>query len=218
VDARCFAATKARLPADLTFTNDGHDEGFVIDTLLDGGVGIDRGKTVSRFTSGDTFLGTGPRWHCTVRSCDVCIQAITLPRPLLTAVAATALAVFPNTAISVEHAGSDRRDARPHAVVQAVNFIEEHAHRDISLADIAAAASVTTRSIQLAFQRHLETTPMAYLRRVRLDHAHRQLQAADPARDTVTAVARQWGFSSASRFAAHYRAAYGVPPSHALQR
>lgn len=90
--------------------------------------------------------------------------------------------------------------------------------RRTEFTDIAAAASVTTRSIQLAFQRHLETTPMAYLRRVRLDHAHRQLQAADPARDTVTAVARQWGFSSASRFAAHYRAAYGVPPSHALQR
>jgi AraC-like DNA-binding protein len=57
---------------------------------------------------------------------------------------------------------------------------------------------------------------MAYLRRVRLGHAHLELLAADPARLTVTAIAYRWGFPSASRFAAQYRAAYGTPPSRAL--
>jgi AraC-like DNA-binding protein len=54
------------------------------------------------------------------------------------------------------------------------------------------------------------------LRRVRLERAHRDLQAADPARQTVTAIAYRWGFPSSSRFAAHYRQVYGVTPSRTL--
>jgi AraC-like DNA-binding protein len=46
---------------------------------------------------------------------------------------------------------------------------------------------------------------------------HRQLQAADPDHDSVTAVAYRWGFSSPSRFATYYRRAYGVPPSQTLR-
>ena len=70
--------------------------------------------------------------------------------------------------------------------------------------------------MQLAFRRHLDTTPLGYLRRVRLDYAHRQLAAADPRYESVTAVAYRWGFSS-SRFAAYYRQAYGVLPSQTLR-
>jgi AraC-like DNA-binding protein/quercetin dioxygenase-like cupin family protein len=130
--------------------------------------------------------------------------------------AATAFAVFPHTAVT-ELTAADRHDAHPAAVHQAVSFIEANAGRDITLADVAAAAHVSTRAVQLAFRRHLNTTPMAYLRRVRLDQARRQLQAADPARQTVTAVAYRWGFSSASRFTAYYRDAYGVLPSQTLK-
>jgi hypothetical protein len=70
----------------------------------------------------------------------------------------------------------------------------------------------------LAFRRHLDTTPLGYLRRVRLEHAHRQLTAADPARESVTAVAYRWGFSSPPQFTARYRAAYGIAPSHTLRQ
>jgi transcriptional regulator GlxA family with amidase domain len=59
---------------------------------------------------------------------------------------------------------------------------------------------------------------MAYLRRVRLEHVHRDLLGADPTRTTVAAVAARWGFHNHSRFAAHYQAAYGLLPSQALHR
>ena len=129
---------------------------------------------------------------------------------------ATALATFPNNSLT-EPAIDERRDSRPVTLRRAITFIDEHAHLDITLADIAAAASVTIRAIQLAFRRHLDTTPLAYLRRVRLDHAHRQLIAADPGQESVAAVASRWGFTSPSRFAAYYRAAYGIPPSLTLR-
>jgi AraC-like DNA-binding protein len=131
--------------------------------------------------------------------------------------AAAALTVFPNTAMTAAQVPGPGRLA-PAAVRRAVAFIDEHASGDISAADIAAAAHVTIRAVQLAFRRHLDTTPSAYLRRVRLDHAHQQLCAASPGEGvTVTEIARRWGFASPSQFAARYRDSYGVPPSRTLR-
>jgi AraC-like DNA-binding protein/anti-anti-sigma regulatory factor len=103
-------------------------------------------------------------------------------------------------------------------VERAVAFIEERARDDIGVADIAAAAFVTVRAVQLAFRHHLHTTPLGYLRQVRLERAHDQLLAADPDGTTVTAVAADWHFSNASRFSCYYRAAYGVPPAQTMHQ
>lgn len=130
--------------------------------------------------------------------------------------AAVTLAAYPSTA-RAEPAAQERRDAHPDTLRRAVAFIEAHPRRDLTVADIAEAAHVTPRAVQLAFRRHLDTTPMAYLRRVRLDHAHRELSRARPGDTTVTAVAGRWGFLDASRFAATYRAAYGSSPSETLR-
>jgi AraC-like DNA-binding protein len=131
--------------------------------------------------------------------------------------AATALSAFPNNSVR-EPTGEERRDAHPTTLRRAVGFIDDNAHLDISAADIAAAAHVTIRTLQLAFRRHLDTTPMAYLRRVRLEHAHRELLHADPATATVGAVAARWGIMGHSRFTSQYRAAFGVTPSSTLKR
>jgi AraC-like DNA-binding protein len=100
---------------------------------------------------------------------------------------------------------------------RAMEFIDEFAGSDISAADIAAGAHVTLRAVQHAFQRNLGTTPMAYLRRVRLDRARQELRAASPAHTTVTQIANRWGFPSPSRFTAHYRSAYGELPRDTLR-
>ncbi|XVU28884.1 helix-turn-helix transcriptional regulator [Actinoplanes sp. CA-054009] len=132
--------------------------------------------------------------------------------------AAAALTAFPNTALH-DPTIEDRHDAHPASLRRAVCFIDDHAGRDIGPADIAAAAHVTIRALQLAFRRHLGTTPTAYVRRVRLQHAHDALRAADPADGTrVGDIAARWGFLNHSRFAADYRAAYGVAPSQTLRR
>ncbi|MEV4711206.1 helix-turn-helix transcriptional regulator [Micromonospora sp. NPDC049374] len=129
--------------------------------------------------------------------------------------AASALAVFPNTTAGWPSA-TDRRAATTATLRRATAFIEEYADRDIGAADIAAAAQVSLRTLQLAFRRHLDTTPMAHLRRVRLDRAHRDLMQADPRQETVSAIASRWGFLSHSRFTARYHATYGFPPSRTL--
>jgi AraC-like DNA-binding protein len=164
------------------------------------------------------------RWAAAVRYVDDLLaspDAAASPLIITSAarlLAATALTVFPNTALTpaAPRDRRDRRDASAATVRRATAFIDEHAGQDITVTDIAAAACVTVRATQLAFRRELDATPMAYLRSVRLARAHRDLMDAAPGQETVTAVAYRWGFSSASRFSARYRETYGVSPKQTL--
>ena len=131
--------------------------------------------------------------------------------------AATVLVAFPNS-WDTDPAARDRTDASTATLRRAIAFIDEHAARDISVADVAAAAHVTTRAVQIAFRRHYGTTPAGSLRRVRLDRARQDLLAADPARESVTAVAYRWGFASPGQFTAAYQQAYGVTPDQTLRQ
>ena len=84
--------------------------------------------------------------------------------------------------------------------------------------DAVAAAHVTGRALQYAFRRHLDTTPLAHLRQIRLSHAHQDLMNADPNHGaTVTEIAARWGFHHAGRFATLYREAYGSSPPRTLR-
>jgi AraC-like DNA-binding protein len=132
-------------------------------------------------------------------------------------VAASALTTFPNTTLSAGYLPGPGYVA-PATVRRAVAFIDGHASLPITVSDVADAACVGPRALQLAFSRHLGMTPKAYVRRVRLEAAHRELQAADPtAGDTVAAIALRWGFPKPDRFAAAYRTEFGVLPSHTLR-
>ena len=130
--------------------------------------------------------------------------------------AASVLAAFPNTALT-EPTGADRQDAHPAALRRALAYLEDHADQPVTVAGVAAAAHVTVRALQYAFRRHLDTTPLAHLRRVRLAHAHRDLVGADPATGTtVTEIAARWGFYHPGRFAALYRQSHDRSPHRTL--
>jgi AraC-like DNA-binding protein len=131
-------------------------------------------------------------------------------------IAAAALAALPSNAV-FDPTALDRRDARPQTVRRAIAYIESDPLRDMAVGDIAAAACVTVRALQLAFRRHLGCTPMEYVRRIRLDGAHRELATADPAQTSVAAVAARWGFVNGGRFAALHRSVYGTTPTQALR-
>ncbi|MEU4730575.1 AraC family transcriptional regulator [Streptomyces sp. NPDC023588] len=109
--------------------------------------------------------------------------------------------------------------ALPSAVRRAANFCAEHAGEPISVADMAQAARVGVRSLREGFRTHMATTPLAYLRSVRLDLARRDLLAVGEghASKTVTDVALRWGFTHLGRFAGHYRKAYGETPSQTVR-
>ncbi|SCF00559.1 Helix-turn-helix domain-containing protein [Micromonospora haikouensis] len=128
---------------------------------------------------------------------------------------AVALSTFPNTTMTEAPTRSPGAVA-PAAVRRAVAYIEEHADQPLTVTEVAAGLGV--RALQQAFRRYLDTTPMLYLRRVRLERVHRDLQAAEPGEGlTVAVVAVRYGFVHLGRFATQYRQAYGQPPSHTLR-
>jgi AraC-like DNA-binding protein len=102
------------------------------------------------------------------------------------------------------------------AVRRAVAYIEQRAGDPIGVHDIAAAARLSTRGLQAAFQRYQQTTPMNYLRQTRMQRAHADLRAASPQDTTVAAVASRWGFVNLGRFSADYRRLYGEFPREVL--
>lgn len=129
---------------------------------------------------------------------------------------ATALETFPNSTLATNNGNTVH--ASPDAVRRAVAFIEDNAAGDVDLTAVADAAHVGPRALQRAFRRSMDTTPLGYLRSVRLDRAHEDLRAADPTDgSTVGSVALRWGFGHPGRFAADYRARFGRSPSDTLR-
>jgi AraC-like DNA-binding protein len=107
---------------------------------------------------------------------------------------------------------------RPPAVRRAIAYLEAAAAEDIRIGDVAAAARLSPRALQEAFRKYLDTTPMAYLKRIRLARAHADLRKASVEDGvTVAAVAYQWGFGNLGRFSAEYRREFGRSPSEVLR-
>ncbi|MFC4242106.1 helix-turn-helix domain-containing protein [Gryllotalpicola reticulitermitis] len=104
------------------------------------------------------------------------------------------------------------------AIRRAVAFVESNADQPITVGDIAAAARLSVRGLQLGFQRCFGVTPMAYLRIVRLEAARAELLAADGSDDGVATIARRWAFANPGRFAALYRARFDERPADTLRR
>lgn len=122
----------------------------------------------------------------------------------------TTLATFATT-MTDSLQRTPQRTGAPLTVRRALAYIDENAHLPITIDDVASASFISTRGLQYAFRRALDMTPTDALRRARLDGAHRDLERGEGA--SVRAVARRWGFSHPSRFAAAYREAYGASPA-----
>lgn len=112
----------------------------------------------------------------------------------------------------------DERLGAPRAIRTAIEIIEEEAHLPLTLSTIAARSHISVRALQQGFQRYLDTSPMSYLREVRLQRAHQMLLRSDPSTVTVASVAYQWGFTNLGRFAAAHAARYRETPAQTLRR
>jgi AraC-like DNA-binding protein len=196
--------------------------------VLDAGAVADHAAAVAGVDpDGLAFLGMRPvspdlarHWYATVAH----VRDHVLPHadavgPLVLAdafdrLATAVLTAFPNTS---------RADTRPGsvpstAVRRAAEHIEAHAGGPVGPVDLAAAAGVPYRDLRHAFRLRHGRSPARQLWRTRLDGAHRDLLAADPAHATVAGIAARWGFPDPARFAVIYHAAYGRTPQQTLSR
>jgi AraC-like DNA-binding protein len=106
---------------------------------------------------------------------------------------------------------------RPGAVRDAMDIIESGPHLPLTTSTLASQCHVSVRTLQEGFRRHLGMSPMAYLRVVRLQRAHRDLRSADADHSTVACIAHRWGFTHLGRFAAAHKEMFGETPQHVLR-
>jgi AraC-like DNA-binding protein/tetratricopeptide (TPR) repeat protein len=117
-------------------------------------------------------------------------------------------------------AGLDNSSDRlllPRSVRRAVEAMYANVGRAWTVAELAAVAGVSSRTLQRQFLAFLRKTPGATLRDISFEHARRELlQGAAGAK--IMDIALRSGFLHGGRFSAEYRSRYGETPSQTLKR
>ena len=107
---------------------------------------------------------------------------------------------------------------KPAYIRKAQAYIDENAHESIAPSDIAKMIGTSPRTLYAGFKRYLGTTPMAYLRSMRLDKTYKALQIADPLGKTVSEIALEYGFVHLGHFSKSFKNRFGEMPSQILKK
>lgn len=100
-------------------------------------------------------------------------------------------------------------------VQQMLAFIHMHYAEEVTLADIAGAASISRSEAGRCFQSYMGCSPVDALIRHRLQKAHGMLHDTT---HTLQEISHACGFNSVNYFSRQFRKHYGYAPSHAHQR
>ncbi|HEV8389074.1 MAG TPA: helix-turn-helix domain-containing protein [Dongiaceae bacterium] len=104
----------------------------------------------------------------------------------------------------------------PGDLVRTLAWLRPRLDQRVRLDVLAQIAGVRPRTLETHFRTFLGTTPVGWVRKMRLRNARQSL--LDAKGGTVTDVALASGFNQFGRFAAQYRAEFGELPSQTLQR
>lgn len=89
-------------------------------------------------------------------------------------------------------------------------LIKQHLDEPMDVSRLARWAHLSPSRLHALFQEHLGTTPMRYVRSLRLDEARRRLAGTT---EPVQIVAAATGFVSPFHFSRAFRQAFGLSPS-----
>jgi len=114
---------------------------------------------------------------------------------------------LPGTRTGAAATVDERNRAR---VGRAVAYVAEHHARPLDVATLAAVAGLSPSRFTALFRAHTGTSPMGYVRKVRVDHARRLLADVDL---SIKEVAARVGFDDAFHFSKVFRAVDGLAPT-----
>ncbi|NJC74209.1 helix-turn-helix domain-containing protein [Planosporangium thailandense] len=90
-----------------------------------------------------------------------------------------------------------------------LRWMQDNADIDLTLADIADHAAMSTRTLNRRFREQTGTTPLEWLHRTRIRQAQHLLEATD---HPVDRIARQVGFGSPTAFRDRFKRVVGTSP------
>lgn len=103
----------------------------------------------------------------------------------------------------------------PFYIRRAEDFMRRHLPDQLCVEDIAVYAGVSARTLYAGFRTYRKSSVMAYLRDLRLDRVHEELEGSQV---SVTEAAIRWGFSHLGRFSKDYKQRFGFSPSMVQRR
>jgi LacI family transcriptional regulator len=94
-------------------------------------------------------------------------------------------------------------------VTKALQFIRDHAHENMMVMNVASAAALSRRALEIKFRREIGCSIYEHIRRVRTDQIVRLLVETDL---QVGQIAESLGFSDMQHFARYFRAGKQISP------
>jgi len=107
-------------------------------------------------------------------------------------------------------------ERRKKLVDRACELMLGHADEPLSILEVCSRLGTSRRKLNYCFQDVLGTTPIKYLRSLRLNSVRRALRQAAPG-ETIQDIASHWGFWHLSQFAQDYKHLFGELPSATLR-
>ncbi|MEU1646541.1 GlxA family transcriptional regulator [Micromonospora zamorensis] len=142
---------------------------------------------------------------------DLCLHIVQRDYGVAVAADAARLAVAPlhRPGGQAQYIVRNRATRRTSTLQRALSWIEANAYRDLTLADIAAAAGMSVRTLTRRFKDETGQSPMQWVSGVRIRHAQDLLETTD---HTVDRIAAQTGFPTTSNFRFQFGQLLGVTP------
>jgi AraC family ethanolamine operon transcriptional activator len=205
-----------------------HDWCSIFVPTVDLASGSDRGepslaseKVTSRITRPNRQ--TADRFRTSVL--ELMSVAATYPQfesSLASTVAGAGLRELTNEILGQPQAGELHPAGRPKVprreiIRRSLELLEEQSREPVVIADLAAAAGVSERTLRTAFKERYGVGPARYLQLRHLHRVERALRGADPEEATVADVLLQHGEWQFGRFAARYHRLFGELPSETLR-
>lgn len=113
------------------------------------------------------------------------------------------------------------RDLRAHqhlAVERAREYIQAKLSEPMRLSDLCTHARIQARSLEYGFRDVVGLSPIAYVKRLRLNAVRKALSRRSASERSITEIALDHGFWHLSQFAVDYRKLFGEAPSGTRKR
>jgi AraC family ethanolamine operon transcriptional activator len=98
------------------------------------------------------------------------------------------------------------------------NFVLQYPEEPIEIQHLCSVLRVSRRTVQNSFQSVVQTSPVNYLRSLRLAQVRRLLLATRQSDLAISEAAARWGFLHLGHFASAYKNQFGELPSHTARR